>query len=105
MTDKRKTKIIDMVLDWFEKNPDKFHINKDLTTNGARGICVITGYYLGLAKAESKEFNNYIMSATKHRWKYSNITYKGNLYHTYLFKPGNIKPRVNYLNKLKKSLL
>jgi len=104
MTDKRKIEIINMILEWFEKNSYKFRIDCDLRNGGAQGICAITASYLNLETIESRKFNHYMMSGTKHRWKYSAERYKGVYYNTYLFKPGNIKPRVNYLNRLKKSL-
>jgi len=91
VTDKRKIEIIDMVLDWFEKNPHKFHIYG--------GICYIT--YKCVKKYEAIMFNEYLMSTTKRRW-YSQYS---PFINGYIFKPGNIKPRVNYLNELKKKLL
>jgi len=84
MTDKRKIEIIKLMLEWFEKYPDQFHY----------GICLIVRDHPHVVNKEVDKFNDFIMSSTKRRWSYNN----------YIFKPGAIKPRINYLNRLLKKL-
>ncbi len=100
MTDKKKIKIIKMVLAWLngENEYQNIEYNKFSRSKFDYGICGILYFFEKgkiVTSIEKIEFDEFIMDGTKRRYK---------LRECFIFMPGAVKPRVNYLNKLLKKL-
>ncbi len=92
MEHKKIIEIIKIVLEWFDdkKNQERFIFYKNGLCDTSRGLV----YNHKLNITEKLIFDEYIMACTNIRW----------LNNLFIFKPGNIEPRIDYLNELLKKL-